>query len=1141
ESGELETRLYYHQLLRLVYRLIFLFVAEERGVLLDPAADSDAGDRYQRFYATSRLRRLAQRRRTSPYVDLWQALRLVMTKLDEGSPELALPALDSYLWRGDAVSWLIDAELGNEDLLEAVFAMSHIIDKGVRLPVAWRSLGSEELGSIYEALLELHPKIHREAAVFELETAAGHERKTTGSYYTPSSLVDCLLDTALDPVLDEAAKQDDPERAILELKVCDPACGSGHFLVAAARRIARRLAAVRSGDEEPSPEQMQRAVRDVVGRSIYGVDINPMAVELCKVSLWMEAIEPGKPLSFLDHHIQVGNSLLGATPALLRRGIPDKAFTAIEGDDKAYCRELRKMNAKDRTGQRRLFAPDGDPMSRFGDLAVSLRQLEAIDDGTVEGIRRKETHWNELRDSTAYRYGRMWTDAWCAAFVWEKVDREDRPFPITEEFFRRMEQNPRDVMPGQAEEIRRLARQYRFFHWHLAFPDVFHVPLDRDAVENEVAGWSGGFDVVLGNPPWERIKLQEKEFFSTRSPEVVRAPNAAARRRMIAALEEDDPALFADFLAARRRSEGASQLIRGGGGYPLCGRGDVNTYSVFAELNRTLIAPNGRVGCIVPSGIATDDTTKYFFDDIVSSGALVTLFSFFEIRRIFLATDSRNPFCLLTLANCREPTSEAEFAFDLRSLDELQDENRSFSLSADEVALLNPNTRTCPIFRSRRDAEITKAVYRRVPVLIKEGSPEENPWGLSFLRMLDMANDSGMFCTHDQLSAAGWTLRGNVFRKDEQTYYPLYEAKMVHHFTHRFGDYHDRPKDSESTALPDVPASRLAGPSYVPEPRYWVPAAEVEDRLSGRWDRGWLLGWRDICRSTDERTVIAAAMPRVGVGHTTPIMIPGAAQDLVAVLLSNLSSFVFDYIARQKIGGTHLTYGFLKQLPLLVPSDYSVPVEWHPPEQLRTWIRSRVLDLSYTTWDLKPFAEHCGYDGPPFRWDEDRRFLLRCELDAAFFHLYGIERDDVDYIMETFPIVKKRDVKKHGDYRTKRMILNIYDAMQRAIETAEPYQTLLDPPPADPRVAHPPREEDPLPEPLRFPVPAPEEVYPTEPPELMMVAEPQEPYDEPGDAAGDGPSAPTAGREGGTPTGFNTKAQGKRSATLGEPKAKPEP
>ncbi len=1051
-SGAIDRQDYYRQLLRLVYRLIFLFVAEARDLLLVADPVSAPTQHYRRYYSMARLRNLAGRRRGTPHGDLWQALLVVFRGLssEHGCPELGLPALGSFLWSDAAAPDLDTCQLANADLLEGVRALGFRVERGLRRAVDWRNLGPEELGSVYESLLELHPEVDTGSATFSLRIAAGHERKTTGSYYTPTSLVECLLDSALDPVLDEAARAPDPERAILDLKVCDPACGSGHFLIAAAHRVAKRLAAVRTGEVEPSPEAVRIALRDIIGHCLYGVDVNPMAVELCKVNLWLEALTPGRPLSFLDHHIQCGNSLLGATPALLRDGIPDAAFDPIEGDDREYSRELKRRNRREREGFRNLFT--GEPWERLGDLATGLASLDEIDDSTLDGVRQKEARYAEIVRSTGYAHGRLWADAWCAAFVWLKT-RESHP--ITEDLFRTIERNPMAVPEAVRRAIQRAAEEYCLFHWHLAFSDVFRVPQANEALP-EGAGWAGGFDVVLGNPPWERIKIQEKEWFAGRRPDIADAPNAAARKKLIRKLADEDPALWQAWLDALRRSDGESALVRSSGRYPLCGRGDINTYAIFAELNRSLIGIPGRAGFIVPTGIATDDTTKLFFQELVDRGWLQSLYSFFETRRVFIGTDSRGPFCLLTL---KRPDGtvidEAEFAFDLRSTADLSDRERRFTLSAADIALLNPNTRTCPIFRTRRDAELTKAIYRRVPVLVDESKGDAgNPWGVSFLRMLDMATDSSVFRTAVQLAPDGWTLQGNVFEREGDRYLPLYEAKMVHHFTHRFGDYLDKEADDEGTALPDVPNSRLMSPDYSVTPKYWVPESAANERLEGRWTRGWLLGWRDICRSFDERTVIASVLPRVGVGHTMPLFLSGEQAHHLAALLANLCAFAFDYVARQKVGGTHLTYLYLKQLPVLAATAIDRPAPWSHDTSTLAWISDRVLELVFTACDLQSFGRDLGWDGPPFRWDPERRFLLRCELDAAFFHLYGMERDDVDYIMETFPIVRRNDEAAHDEYRTKRVILEIYDRMQHAIDTGVPCQTLLDPPPADSRVAH---------------------------------------------------------------------------------------
>lgn len=1059
-NRELTKEDYYRQLLRLVYRMLFLFVAEDRDLIFAPETDQKTRERYLQYYSIGRLRRLAERRTGSRHGDLYRGLRLVMGKLGdaEGCIELGLPALGGFLFSSAAIVDLEGCEIANADLLDAVRALAFIQDRHGLRPIDYRNLRSDELGSVYEALLELHPVINIEATDraerFRLETASGNERKTTGSYYTPESLVQCLLDSALDPVIDEALKQPDPERALLALKVCDPACGSGHFLIAAAHRLAKRLAALRTGDEEPSPEATRTALRDVIGHCIYGVDINPMAVELCKVSLWMEALEPGKPLSFLEHRIQCGNSLLGAAPALIKKGIPDEAFKPIEGDDKEVCSEYRKRNKEERKGVRRL---PFEPAFHLGDLAGEVLALEAIPDDSIEGIRRKQERYEALVRSSGYLHGQFLADAWCAAFVWKKT--RELPYPITEAILREIEANPYRHATGHdgdwmEREVKRLAGQYQFFHWHLAFPDVFRAARAGEEPENEQMGWSGGFDVVLGNPPWERIKLQEKEWFAQREPKIANAPNAAARARMIEELKTGNSALSQLFLEDRRKAEGESHFIRNSNCYPLCGRGDINTYAVFAEANRTLMSERGRVGCIVPSGIATDDTTKDFFREIIESRSLISLYDFQSGPGLFAEIGhARFKFCLMTLAGPKgQRPAASDFAFFLRDAAHLADTDRRFALSAEDIALLNPNTRTCPVFRSRRDAELTKAIYKRVPVLIDENRKDGNPWGIEFLRMLDMSNDSGLFRTGEQLEADGWALDGNKYRRTDRpdaVYLPLYEAKMLHHFDHRYGDYADKPEDSQNTSLPDVPLERLQNPAYVVQPRYWVPASAVEDRLRDRWDREWLLGFRDITNSTNERTVIASMLPRVGVGNNAPLMLFGQITGTPLMnLAANLSSFILDFAARFKVGGTHLNFFIANQLPVLRPMSYRETCRWSPTESIGQWLASRGMELSYTADDLEGYAREFGYSGSPFRWDESRRFLLRCELDAAYLHLYGIERADVDYIMETFPIVKRKDEQAHGEYRTKRVILEIYDEMKRAMDAGEAYRTRLDPPPA---------------------------------------------------------------------------------------------
>ena len=735
-TGQVPPADFHGQLLRVVYRLIFLFVAEDRTLdgqpLLHPRDDADAArtarERYAAHYSTARLRDLAGKIKGSRHSDLWRQFQLLVGALS-GDPafaaareHLALPTLGSFLWSPASTAALNDAELTNYDFLEALRHLAFTRQGKVLRPVDYKNLGAEELGGVYESLLALTPQISADGARFSFAEFAGNQRKTSGSYYTPDSLVQCLLDSALDPVVEAAIKGKtaaEAEKAILALKVCDPAVGSGHFLVGAAHRLARHLARLRAqaqGESGPSPLLYQTALREAIGRCLYGVDLNPMAAELCRVNLWLEALEPGKPLTFLEHHIRVGNSLLGATLALMAQGIPDEAFKPMAGDDPAFCREYRRQNQRERESRTAdLFGHGGEPWERLGNLAVAMSELEDLDHGTVAGVQAKQVRYEELVHGSGYLAGHLLADAWCAALVWKKRREPNLPYPITDDLLHKIEQNPYRCPPWMRAEIERLTRQYQFFHWHLEFPSVF-------GPQGE-----GGFDVVLGNPPWERVKLQEKEWFAERSPEIANAPNAAARKRLIEALKTKDPDLYKQFLDDSRQTEGESHFLRNSGRYPLCGRGDINVYTVFAEGMRALLNSTGRVGCVLPSGIATDDTTKFFFQNLVNRKSLVSLFSFENEEFIFPAVHHATRFCLITMGSGDYPTvNSADFVFFSRQVEHLKDSERRFTLSLEDITLLNPNTRTCPIFRSRRDAELTKAIYRRVPVLIKEGPPEEN-------------------------------------------------------------------------------------------------------------------------------------------------------------------------------------------------------------------------------------------------------------------------------------------------------------------------------------------------------------------------------------------------------------------------------
>ncbi|MFE2295638.1 Eco57I restriction-modification methylase domain-containing protein [Streptomyces sp. NPDC059452] len=1101
-SRTLTVRDLHPALLRLVYRLLFLFVTEDRGLLLHPEADKTVRDRYEKYFSTGRLRRLA-RRTGSPHGDQWEALTLVIKGLGEpgGRPELGLPALGGLFEPNPVDSRLDGLALTNESLYEAVRALAVIFDVKLGRPrkVDYRHLGADELGSVYESLLELEPRQEDDGS-YVLKKLGGNDRKTSGSYYTPSPLIDCLLDSALDPVIERAVRSGTTKRerkaALLALAVCDPACGSGHFLVAAARRIARRLAEIETDDPEPTAEAVRDALREVISRCVYGVDLNPMAVELAKVSLWIEAMKPGRPLTFLDAHIKHGNGLLGTTPKLLAGGLPDEAFKVLEGDESKAVRNLKARNASER--ERWLAAirkgmDQGALFSREYAIAVSnapfAKATSAITDARsteLEDVQEQIRAYHELTTSKDYIRARRLADAWCAAFVWAKVETASPPALTTDSLLAlhsadgdtETEIDADAHLPGgTARTVRELREEYHFFHWHLEFPEVFRVPADPTAPGvDERAGWMGGFSCVLGNPPWETLEFKTEEHFATSAPEISKAPNQAARQVLIDQLavseEEADRELYKEYVAEKRLSDGYSHLARWSGRYPLAARGKLNTYPLFAEAASHGIAPRGRFGLVLQTGIATDATTAPFFSDLVRSKRLVSFLDF-KNEAFVLSRDVHHSvrFALLTVTGREEQVREASFAFGTWYMEDLPE--RRFAMPVEEILLVNPNTGNLPVFETRRDAEITFGIYGRVSILFKESDEKgwggSNPWGLKFRQgLFNSASDSKLFRRRHELESEGWKLRGNVFThpSDGRRYLPLYEAKMFHHFDHRLGSYEGQTQAQANVGtLPRVTPEQHDDPNFAPMPRYWAPDFDVDSgkrdkkgnrimwpgvatRLADKeWYEDWLLGWRDICRSSDRRTMINTALRRTAVPDGTLLMLPSLGNP--ALLQAALSSYVLDFVARQKFSGTHLKFFTAYQLPVPAPESGDEPCPWGGAS-VAEWVAARVAELSFTASDMEPFAAAIGVGGSrPFRWDEARRALLRAELDAAFFHLYGLGPEDLEYVMNSFSRIRDDEVAAHGTYRTRDLILDIYNRMAEARETGRAYQTVLDPPPGD--------------------------------------------------------------------------------------------
>ncbi len=1016
-SGKITATDYYRQLLRLIYRLLFLMVAEARDLLLEES-EPEKRRVYQEYYSVERLRLLAERPtwRREGFQDLWQGLRVTF-RLFEGDAEnwrgemLGLSPLNGDLFGTGTLNAIDSCGLDNYDFLNSIRYLSLYEQKGQQRRVNYAAIDVEEFGSVYESLLDFHPQVRVSNGRYEFLLVSGSERKTTGSYYTPRELVQQLIKSALEPVMEERLAdlktQAEQEAALLDLKVIDPACGSGHFLLAAARRLGLELARVRTGEAEPGERPRREAQRSIIQNCIYGVDLNPLAVDLCKVGLWIEGFCKGRPLNFLDHRIKCGNSLVGVLDLeCLKEGIPDEAYKPVTGDEKAIASDLKKRNKKERSQLDQMTIFEQAIESELPEIAEKWRDVGALPEETAADVRSKKARSLELRSDRQWWSNVEACNLWTAAFFMPLTSENLAVLPTSEALARYLREKNRPVaiknsMPAMVEAANQLAQEKRFFHWALEFPEVFE---------------QGGFDCVLGNPPWEMLQISEQEFFTTRKPEIAILAGDD-RKKAIKILSKTDLKLAKEFEDFKFDTESQNRFLKESNRFPLTSTGKINTYAMFAEISINLISQNGRVGVILPVGIATDDTTRRYFSKLVENDSLISITGFENESFIFPSVHHAFKFCTLVATGSKKPNHQTRFVFFCRHFTDINNEKRVFELTPQEIILMNPNTKTCPVFRSREDAELSKKIYQISPVLDDEDRGI-NPWGIILKQgIFNMTTDSSLF-----------------LKNPGEMSVPLYEAKMLHQFDHRYSSYEKATQANlNSGILPQSTDLQKENFDYQVKTRYWVSFEDLKSKVADKWKKKWLLAIRDIARNTDVRTCISSFLPFVATSGINIVFVSVHDTCLVSCLGANLNSLIFDYVVRQKVAGTHLSHNYLKQLPVLPPEAYT--------QANIDFIVPRVLELVYTAWDMKPFAEDMGYSGDPFTWNRDRRAQLRAELDAYYAYLYGLDRDELRYILdptdvygadfpsETFRVLKNNEIKQFGEYRTQRLVLEAWDKL----------------------------------------------------------------------------------------------------------------
>jgi hypothetical protein len=1059
-----------------LYRLLFTLYAEDRDLLPTRGRDDGLWAMRQDIAAKIDAGYAFATRRANYDGDL----RALWSQIDTGDDGIGLPPYNGGLFAAERSPLLTRAVLPDHMFAPLLDAMSR--ERTATQPrfINYRDLSVQHLGSVYERLLEFDLTGSDPGAGISAYVAVRPQtfaRKTSGSYYTPEDLVMLVIRRTLGPLLDErraafaAARPADraaadPATAFTRLRIVDPAMGSGHFLVSLVDYLADetmratddaaaaypdyrsplldRLAAIRDrimaeaaanrwsiDDKLLVDRQLVRRI--ILKRVIHGVDKNPMAVELAKLSLWLHTFTVGAPLSFLDHHLRCGDSLFGewVRPAIdrMRQGAPLFRFDAIARAERitnvmTAIEEASDADLVEVHQSRDNFSMIEAETAEAAAMFSFLQGYRWVEAGAVAALAqarklRKAATACALRDPA--EAARLSAEAAALSRRGIALDKllegEFGPPAAALDIAYGRIGDP-DQALDQLAKAAQVARAANFFHWEIAFPGVWG---DTHSAEP-----TGGFDAVIGNPPWDRLKMQEVEWFAARRRAIAAAPRASDRAAMIGRLRDVGDPLAADFAQAAEMAALAARMAGlepdKGGQFALLGGGDVNLYSLFVERAARLIAPNGMVGLLTPSGIAGDLGAAPFFKSISTSGRLAALLDYANrpavgAREFFPDVHRSFKFCAVVFGGAGRRFDAATCGFFLPSTRDDEIDVSAFPMTPADFAAVNPNTGTAPVFRSRRDADLTTAIYARLPVLVDHRvRPPRMPWPVKYSTMFHMTNDSHLFRTRAELAADGWyPVAAGRMKRGAGEAVPLYEGKMVQAFDHRAASVIVNADNLHRAAQPEATTSaQHQNPDWLPDPQYFVEEQHVAARSGGSWH----IAFKDVTAPTNVRTMIAAAVPAAAYGNTLPII--SSDPTTKVLLLANLNAFALDYTARQKVQGQHVNWFIVEQLPVIPPAAYD---RTFGPLTARDIVRREVLALTYTAHDMNAFARELGYDGQPFAWDEAARRQRRARLDALYFHLYGFDAVDADYILSTFPIVARHDVAEHGRFLTRDLIL----------------------------------------------------------------------------------------------------------------------
>lgn len=1065
EYSETERSAIFESAVKLIYRCLFLFYAEARRLL---PSDPDKSELYLQLSIHTLCRearkfRWGQRRDTDQY-DLWQRLKGLVSAVNEGDSEYGIMGYNGGLFDDREERFLGNHQLRNDFMFRALYLLAYVEpynnEPDQEYAIPYKDLEVRHLGELYENILEYTVQLNdadrirrrtkkgvefplassttkrsgetliRKGDVYFGESAL--ERKQTGSYYTPESLVRFLnRKTIIQPLHEifdrnyrsrfeefltqirtghdagarlgashsavaviERFVQDD----VLTFTVCDPAMGSGHFLVDATNRMTDLVVALL--EEVPQVEGMAVNVtsqpnewrRKITRHCIYGVDLNPLAVDLTKLSLWLNCFAAKHPLTFLDHHIRRGNSLIGIRTIEQLASIPERKKDSKKKNDP----QLKLFNLND------LSAPL--EIARQG--LASITQIDEDDTVSQKALLSEAqaalVHLDPLAD--------LFT-----AYLMDSGIRPDDYKNLFDRLAKRKSvvETLDPALPQLLESVRAYRARHTFFHWPLEFPDVFgpNAP--------------GGFSATVGNPPWDIVKPNSQEFFLDYDSQF-RSYDKQAASRISRQL------MAANHIIARKWGEyceGFAQqsvYFKEPQNYNYLGGGDINTFKLFLEQFFSVLRYGGRMGIVVPSGIYTDQGCQPLRELFFNRSRIELLYCFENRRAVFNIHRSFKFILFCTQKGGSTDSFKCAFMEHDPNLLPVIDTN-ALKMSVQQIKKFSPDTFSVMEFNSQRDIDVTSRIYGTWPLL---GEKLRDTWNVKFRSELHMTNHSYLF-------------------KTTPTDCPLYEGKMIWLFDCAF--------DS---------------------PRYWLDRAEVEAALGdSAWEgKHYRVGFRDIAASTNERTLISSLVSPNYIGNTLPVVIPqntardsNGPNDVEAIWLSAiLSSFCMDFVIRQKVT-THLNFFYMETMPVprpiesnilkshfgliakalrllcvseefknlwesLFSTTWQTPDFWYPPiapidtygpvpeQEIRKQLRDEAQNLT------PEWSHQCGvHDRLPDRRDTGDRAQLRAEIDAYVAHLYGLARDDFAYILDTFPVLRRKEEKVFGEYMSRRKCLEEYD------------------------------------------------------------------------------------------------------------------